>query len=104
MLNLMQVTKLETQVGEATAAGKAAAMEEGRQALQPVIEQLKRDKAEALELYSQENRKRKLVHNKLLELQGNIRVSHDLFIIDMCMHRRPPPSNEQTGWVTHESK
>jgi hypothetical protein len=69
-----QITKLEGQVGEATAAGKAAAMEEARSALQPLIEQLRRDKAEAMELYSQENRKRKLVHNKLLELQGNIRV------------------------------
>jgi hypothetical protein len=28
------------------------------------------ERAEALELYGAENRKRKLIHNKLLELQG----------------------------------
>lgn len=82
------MTKLEAQVAEATAAGKAAAMEEARQALQPALEQLRREKAEALELYSQENRRRKLVHNKLLEMQGNIRVR----AVDAVMRRLTPPA------------
>lgn len=69
-----QIVKLETQVAAAAAAGKAAALEEARAALQPAVEQLRREKAEALELYAQENRRRKIVHNKLLEMQGNIRV------------------------------
>lgn len=69
-----QIVKLETQVAAAAAAGKAEALEEARAAMQPAVERLRREKADALELYAQENRRRKLVHNKLLEMQGNIRV------------------------------
>jgi hypothetical protein len=49
--------------------GQVRAVEEMRVSLVARVDEALRDKAEALELYSQENRKRKLIHNKLLELQ-----------------------------------
>ena len=41
-----------------------------RSSMRVLVEEAQKEKAEALELYSQENRKRKLIHNKLLEMQG----------------------------------
>lgn len=51
-------------------AGQVRAVEEVRRSMQVLVDEAGRERQEALELYSQESRKRKLIHNKLLELQG----------------------------------
>eukprot|EP01035_Chromulina_nebulosa_P017819 gene17819-23429_t len=53
---------------------KSNALEEQRQALQSIIDKAISDKEEYFSLYLKENKQRKQIHNKLLELQGNIRV------------------------------
>lgn len=50
--------------------GQVRAVEEVRRSMQVLVDEAGRERQEALELYSQESRKRKLIHNKLLELQG----------------------------------
>lgn len=45
-----------------------------RAEMQGSIDAAKKESAEYLELYTKENKTRKAIHNKLLELQGNIRV------------------------------
>lgn len=49
-------------------------MEATKKKLEADIESAKKARDEANALYAKENRGRKAIHNKLLELQGNIRV------------------------------
>ena len=55
-------------------AEKTAALAMLRQELQALINAANAERDEYLVLYTKENKMRKAVHNKLLELQGNIRV------------------------------
>ena len=45
-----------------------------RSEMERLVDAAYKEKAEYLELYNKENKARKTIHNKLLELQGNIRV------------------------------
>jgi hypothetical protein len=53
---------------------KAVAVESVRVKLQGQVDSMVVERDEYFELYSREREQRKLVHNKLIELQGNIRV------------------------------
>ena len=55
-------------------AEKTAALATLRQELQALVNAANAERDEYLALYTKENKMRKAVHNKLLELQGNIRV------------------------------
>lgn len=54
------------------------AVEEMRSSMTALVDQANKDRQEALDLYSQENRKRKLIHNKLLELQGTLKLGRKI--------------------------
>ena len=69
-----RLVKLEGNLVREVEGARAQAREEAQHAYQKLVEVANQEKQQALELYAQENRKRKAVHNKLLELQGNIRV------------------------------
>lgn len=55
-------------------AEAAEKVEAARKELEAKVEAAKNARDEANALYAKENRGRKAIHNKLLELQGNIRV------------------------------
>jgi len=69
-----KLVKMEGALIREVEKARAVASEEAMQRYQKVVEVANQEKAQALEMYAQESRKRKLIHNKLLELQGNIRV------------------------------
>jgi kinesin family protein C2/C3 len=69
-----RLVKLEGQLVREVEAARSAAAEEAKQGYQRLVDLANKEKMEAVELYTQENRKRKAIHNKLLEMQGNIRV------------------------------
>ena len=50
------------------------AAQQARNEMQDVVNKAMMDRAEYLELYTKENRARKAIHNKLIDIQGNIRV------------------------------
>ena len=52
----------------------AVAEKQVRLEMQAAVDAAKHETAEYLELYTKENKARKAIHNKLLEIQGNIRV------------------------------
>jgi hypothetical protein len=69
-----RLVKMEGAMVREVEGARVQAREEAKQTYQRLVEVANQEKEQALELYAQENRKRKAVHNKLLELQGNIRV------------------------------
>mmetsp|Transcript_39720 Transcript_39720/g.73200 ORF Transcript_39720/g.73200 Transcript_39720/m.73200 type:complete len:571 (+) Transcript_39720:855-2567(+) len=69
--------KCEAQVLEANRVqeeAKAEALEAQAKGMQALVDEANALRSEAKEQYLEENKKRKEVHNKLIELQGNIRV------------------------------
>ena len=70
--------KLRDEAVRATAASKdserESALSQLRAESKALIDQANAEKAEYLDLYTKESKARKTIHNKLLELQGNIRV------------------------------
>lgn len=52
----------------------AQAMEDLRNEMQGLVDAAQADREKFLALYTKENKARKAIHNKLLEIQGNIRV------------------------------
>jgi len=69
-----KLVKMEGALVREVEGARAVAREEAMQTYQKLVEVANQEKAQALEMYAQESRKRKVIHNKLLELQGNIRV------------------------------
>jgi hypothetical protein len=69
-----KIVKMEGALVREVEGARAVAREEAMQSYQKLVEVANQEKAQALEMYAQESRKRKMIHNKLLELQGNIRV------------------------------
>lgn len=55
-------------------AEREVALSEQRADAKALVDKANAEKFEFLELYTKENKARKIIHNKLLELQGNIRV------------------------------
>ncbi|DAZ98660.1 TPA: hypothetical protein N0F65_008786 [Lagenidium giganteum] len=72
-----QVEALETKLvlqEQALEQAAKAAYEEARQASAETIKQIQAEKARMADLYTQELQTRRKLHNKMMEMQGNIRV------------------------------
>jgi hypothetical protein len=66
-------SELKKQEGELSMKHSKALIEV-QEKTQVLVDQAQKERAEAYDQYLAENKKRKEVHNKLIELQGNIRV------------------------------